>query len=211
MPPMTVVDGLDAALLDVRKAYRLIYLYQRRVLDLCEEIKKALSGNLDFYYWIPSSGVSLKRFDHSPCMQDAWAFLPLYDFCALYLPHGGHYEELKAGDWMLIVRISADSGKPDSPERDVDPRTFKDVPNCESTVRLYLYYCSQASTANWYSKVFSDNQWPRDDGKGTFDGGISTFGLKFPLARLSNAEDVSVSVKQFLEKMQAALPLNLAG
>ncbi len=91
---------------------------------------------------------------------------------------------------MLIVRISADSGKPDSRERDLDPRTFKDAPSCKSTVRLYLYYCSQASTANWYSKVFGVSQWPRDDGEGTFDGGISTFGLKFPLSRMSNAEDV---------------------
>jgi hypothetical protein len=208
--PMTVVNRLDAAFLDVRKAYRLTYLYQRRALDLCEEIKKALSANLDFYYWTPSSGVFQKRFDRSPCMQDAWAFLPLYDFCVLYKPHGVHYEELKAGDWMLVVRISADSGNPDPHERDLDPRNFrKDAASSASTARLYVYYCSQALTANWYDNVFSDNQWPRDDGEGSFDAGIRTFGHKFPLSKMSNAEDVSECVKQFSERVRTALPLKL--
>ena len=110
----------------------------------------------------------------------------------------------------MIVRISADSGKPDSPERDLDPRTFKDVPSCETTVRWYVYYCSQALTANSHARVFGENQWPRDDGEGAFDGGIRTFGLKFPLSSMSNAEEVSENVKEFSEKVRAFLPLKHA-
>jgi hypothetical protein len=73
-----------------------------------------------------------------------------------------------------------------------------------------VYYCSQALTANSHARVFGENQWPRDDGEGAFDGGIRTFGLKFPLSSMSNAEEVSENVKEFSEKVRAFLPLKHA-
>lgn len=48
------IDEMEAALCDVRKAYRLIHLYQRRVLDLCREITGGFESELNFYHWAPS-------------------------------------------------------------------------------------------------------------------------------------------------------------
>lgn len=207
---MNVMEEVDTALLDVRKAYRLVYLYQRRVLDLCDEIKKALSENLVFYFWAPSLYRSPPvRDDQSLCVRDAWVFLPLYDFCVFYLPEGVHNQDHNAGDWMLTVRISADSGYPDSGPREPDPLHFKDVASCESTVRLYVYYCSEPFKGNWYFEVFEGNQWPRDDGVGTFNRGIRTFGFKVSLSKMSNAEGVWECVERFSKEVRAALPLKL--
>lgn len=202
---MTVIDELDEALLDVRKAYRLAFLYQRRVVDLCEEIRKALSEDLIFYYWTPSCCIFPKR--DLPSSQDARAFLPLYGFCVFYLPNGVDNTELRAGDWMLTVRIAADSDNHEDDRHEPDPLQFNDVANCESTVRLYVYYCSQPLTANWYSKVFLDNQWPRDSGEGSFDQGIRTFGCKFPLSRMATPEGVFECVGEFARQVGAVLPL----
>jgi len=198
---------LSDVLLDVRKAYRLIFLYQRRVLDLCDEIKEAFPKNLLPYFWTASHiGVSPAR---GPLFRvpNAWAFLPLYDFCAFYLPEGVHNEELKPGDWMLTVRVSADSGCPDPFPGEPDPTQFTDLASCESSVRLYVYYSSQKLKANWYYGVFDNNKWPRDDGLGNLDRGIRTFGMKFPLSRMSTAEGVLECVQEFSTDMCAALSL----
>jgi len=46
---MTTKDEIQAALVDVRRAYRLLYLYQRRVIDLAKQT--ADSFDKRFYLW----------------------------------------------------------------------------------------------------------------------------------------------------------------
>jgi len=57
---MTAKEDIEGALLDVRKAYRLLYLYQQRVLDLCKEVVAALNTQLTttlgFKWWQPCRG-----------------------------------------------------------------------------------------------------------------------------------------------------------
>jgi len=48
---MVTRDEMEAALLDVRKAYRLIHLHQQRCLRLCREIAGAFDSDLNFYLW----------------------------------------------------------------------------------------------------------------------------------------------------------------
>jgi hypothetical protein len=50
---MLTKDEFDATLLDVRKAYRLIVLFQRHALDLCTEIAEAFNAKMDFCVWAP--------------------------------------------------------------------------------------------------------------------------------------------------------------
>jgi hypothetical protein len=173
------MDEIEAALCDVRKAYRLIHLYQRRVLDLCREITGAFKAELNFYYWATS------QLDMPPLRAsnpvDWWAsdFSPLYDFCVLYLPESADDRIHKPNDWMLAVRIAADSGFVLAGETEPDPRGFRKAETCESTVRLYIYYCTQKFHGKWFFDIYQENDLPRDDGEGAFAKRIRTAGMKF--------------------------------
>ena len=51
---MTIDDDLRQALSDVRKSYRLIWLYQNRVIDIVRLIRDHF--DLEFYQWCSNSG-----------------------------------------------------------------------------------------------------------------------------------------------------------
>src|SRR6266511_792365 len=203
---MATEEQLDAALLDVRKAYRLIYLYQRRMLDLCSEIAGAFEIDLNVYQWSSSHYEAPPRRGTNPLSRSAWDFLPLYDFCVLYLPEGVHYQEHKPDDWMLAVRVAADSGYAQVGSAEPDPRDFKGVASCEGTVKLYIYYCSQAFEANWYHGVYNINDFPRDYGEGAFENGVRTFGMKFSLSEMGDAKAVESCVDRFRQALREVFP-----
>jgi hypothetical protein len=200
------IDEIDAVLCDVRKAYRLIHLYQRRVLDLCREITGSFETELNFYHWTASHTEMPPRRGNDPVPRWAWDFSPLYDFCVLYLPEGVHYQSHKPDDWMLAVRVAADSGFVLSGETEPDPRDFQKVETCESTVRLYIYYCSQAFDANWFFDIYNENDFPRDDGEGSLTNGVRTAGMKFALAEMHNAGAVRTCVERFRQRLQEVFP-----
>jgi hypothetical protein len=200
------IDEIDAALCDIRKAYRLIHLYQRRVLDLCREITEAFESELNFYHWAASQFEMPARRASNPGSRWAWEFSPLYDFCVLYLPEGVHHQTHKPDDWLLAVRAAADSGFVLRGKTEPDPRGYQKVETCESTVRLYIYYCSQAFDANWFSDIYNANDFPRDDEEGSFANGIRTVGMKFALAEMHHAEAVRSCVERFRQRLQEVFP-----
>ena len=203
MPTRPEIDG---ALLDVRKAYRLLSLYQRRVLDLCGEITGVFETTLNFYQWSPSHYDSTPRRGTLPLNRWAWDFLPLYDFCVLYLPEGVHWNTHNPGDWLLAIRISADSGYQAAGAIEPDPRDFRDPTSCESSVSLYVYYCSQAFVGNWFYNVYSNNRFPQNDGEGSLERGLRTFGMKFPLSEMGDTGAVQTYVNGFRAQLQGVFP-----
>lgn len=205
---MVTKEELDAALLDVRKAYRLIALFQRRTRDLCVEIAEAFSTKMAFYVWEPSQNDRPPRSTVSPFGgRWIWDFLPLYDFCVLYLPEDIDQQNHNPGDWMLCVRISADSGYKTLRSSEPDPRDFEEAASCESIVRLYIYYSKQAFRADWYQEVYSKNDFPPDDREHSFnDGQILAFGKRFSLSELSDGTAVRHCIDEFRRELSNTFP-----
>lgn len=197
---------VETALLDVRKGYRLLSLYQRRVLDLCDEIVCAFETTLNFYTWTPSQHQITPRRGTQPTARWSWDFLPLYDFCVMFLPEGVNNNTHNPGDWMLVIRISADSGYRRDGASEPDPRVFNDPAECESTVKLYIYRCSEALEANWYYKIFEENVFPPDNGERGFDHGVRTCGMKFQLSEMENADAVGQCVERFKTMLRQTFP-----
>lgn len=197
---------IDNALCDVRKAYRLLSLYQRRVLDLCNEIVGAFETTLNFYQWTPSQYEITPRRGTQPTARWSWDFLPLYDFCVLYLPEGENNNTHNPGDWMLVIHITADSGFQTDGASEPDPRDFDSPEQCESTVRLYIYRCSEALEANWYYRIYNENDFPQDNGAGGFDHGVLTCGMRFQLSEMENADAVGQCVERFKTLLRQTFP-----
>jgi len=81
---VTRQEDLRGAFTEVRKAYRLLGLFQQQILDLAEQI----SGKLDrkFYRWLPSGDAEEIRATRNPARRPAWKMLPLNGACSVYLP-----------------------------------------------------------------------------------------------------------------------------
>ncbi len=204
---------IGPALLDVRKAYRLIYLYQEMALGLCQTIVKHLESDrssMNFYYWTPSYNDSPPRGSTDPINRKSfWDFIPLYDFCVFYLPaivSDERIETHKPGDWMLVIRILADSTYDTA--ADEDPRAFTDPPaSCESLLRLYIYFCDKAFNGNWYGKVYNTHDYPSENGEvGSPTSEIRVLGMEYPLVQLGDPEGVRDCVEDYVKRLKEVFP-----
>lgn len=126
-------DDLSQALIAVRKAYRLLYLFQRRVLDVVEEISTKLGH--DFYYWLPSGDEEAVRGGANPCDRSAWKMLPLFDANFLYLPPGVKSTDTpRKGQWLLEIIVCPDDGEPEGGKGESNPLEFGDPAKCSSKI-----------------------------------------------------------------------------
>jgi len=67
--------NLRQALLDVCKAYRLLYFFQRRIMDLAMELARELGQ--EFYVWLPAGDNESLNWLKSPFQLSAWKMLPI--------------------------------------------------------------------------------------------------------------------------------------
>ena len=130
-----VQDELQKALLDVRKAFRLLWLYQRRVLDIIHLITDKF--NHEFYCWAPMGGKPPGRMTTDPTDNWAWSMLPFYQLCLLYPPSDAILGQPKKGEWLLEIGIQSDDGFPiGEEETEPDPTQFPSVETCSSILSL---------------------------------------------------------------------------
>jgi len=103
-------EDIDAALVDVRRAYRLLYLYQRSVINLAQRVGDHFEKQ-PYVLAMAGGGPAALR---PPFGVDAWKYLPLYCASFLFLSPDSLADPLyprpRLGDWMLeVAAISDDS------------------------------------------------------------------------------------------------------
>lgn len=192
---MTEDDGLHAALCDVRKAYRLIWLYQRRVLDIAKVVSEEF-GQHEFRWWSPQYFDPPGQRTVNPMSKWAADFLPLYDFSLLSLPqeNGGVQ---KLGEWMLEITFSADDGYKEGEKNEPDPVTFAAPEKCGSQMGLYAWACTKTKKQNWFWDVWNELDWPEKDVREYADEGIRVVGRRTSLANLPDKDAVLGEVEVF--------------
>jgi hypothetical protein len=195
-------EDAKSALLDVRKAYRLIFLYQRRILDLVKVIKKQFEQHV-FYQWSPCNCDPPPIRDSDPLKRWAWDFIPMYDFSILYLPsNAASNGKPQPGDWMLEIHFLTDDGFPHEQEPEPnpsDPTEFRPVQSSASTVVLAAYLCTKAVKGNWFWDVWNEMDWQKEETKDYPDFGIKLVYKRFPLADMLDEKAVRSAVEQFKE------------
>ena len=93
-------EELSRALLDVRKAYRLLYLFQQRIMDLMAQFSGALGQS--FWYWLPAGDEEAILGSKNPVERSSWKMLPLFDASLLFLPPGVDPNSgPQKGQWLL--------------------------------------------------------------------------------------------------------------
>jgi hypothetical protein len=149
-----MTTSLDAALLDVRKAYRLLADYQQRIIELLGFIRSEFGAVPYHQHWRnkPPQGFS-------PALEQSndagLRFLPLLDVSVLWILHFNKHEDYvhhhSSGDMLIDVQICSDAGIATHGDRTSEP-----VETSQSALAFTLYHCDDPAPApfNWYGRVW---------------------------------------------------------
>lgn len=154
---MPTVTSIDSALLDVRKAYRLLADYQQRILELLGFIREELGA--DYYYQVPRNRVP-RSLDGLEVSNNAGErFLPFNDTSVLWLRHSGQEDPVhchQKGDLLIDVWVRNDTGNGENNEPALS------VEDSRSELRIYIFQCvdPQKGVHNWRSQVWDLTYYP---------------------------------------------------
>jgi hypothetical protein len=201
---------LEAALVDVRKAYLLLHAYQKRLLDTCRSIGDRL--RCDFYQTVYHAGRAPAS-SSRPFQGFDWSMLPLYHFSLLFLPPSELADPnvTKANDWMFEVRIISDSTYVAlNGNWKKEPSWTKDPKDGKSSLVLYAFQSTADLKRNWYWDVYLKSKWPvpqtlvRDDGKST-----AIYAMAFEISQFLDKEAVDEAVSKFATAMAENLGITM--
>lgn len=192
---MTNDNDVKSALADVRRAYRLLFLYHRRVADLIAEIASLM--RCEFYYQ------AFRPQRHGVYGQNWDQALPMIRNCFLFLPSGQETQELRTGDWMLAVLVHSDTEFPLDDAPDVSLAKLRPPEAAQSRLSLMVYRSMMDQERNWYHNVWLAAGWPKD-GQVTvdIDGAIATYAMSFDLAGLTDSDAVKSQVTRFQDALR---------
>ena len=204
---------LDNALTDVRKAYRLLWCYQKRVFDMVKLFVEEFD-DMTFYNWRTLHAGHPCRTGTNP-MGDRWTWdmLPMVRASYLFLPGGSDHNATLPGQWMLEVFINSDGGFSEAEDGyEPDPANFEAAEKSTSTVSLFAWYCRGETSKNWLGGVWKTLDWPGADGEKVdhADPPFTVFRRDFDLATLPDKDAVRAAAASFQASASEALGIDLA-
>jgi hypothetical protein len=138
-------DDLTRVLSDVRRAYRLLQVYHRRLCDLLDSLHDVLAGGgLAFDRWEPMNVWRLPKPKTPFFRPEQWA----WDLTPAYQVRCAWEQAAKGRSRRVIVEAIADTGYTASDEGEPEPSAFKDAEQCATELRVILW-TARAKRADW--------------------------------------------------------------
>lgn len=204
------MTDLKSALVDVRRAYRLLWSYQRRMIDLVQLIGDGFDTH-KFYAWASPSFDRQTNLTSTPLKKWAWDGLPFYKVCFLFMPTEASPHNPKAGDWLLEVFLDTDNVDVQQMRGEPDASKFPDATTTASMLKLVAWKCTKDVSANWFRDIWRSSDWPPVDGVPFQVPGkpVVSMSLSVPLEELSNRQSVMNLISTFRAKVQTQLGIVL--
>lgn len=192
---------LAGALMDVRKAYRLLWLYQQTLMDTYTEILRHL--NVTHYYG------NLKPLQRgtNPVPQSPGAFLPLLQVSTLYLSMTDSPHVQQPGDYMIELRHIGDTGN----SINGYPTAAPSVSQSSTELWIYVFHATAASEVNWHGSIWQNKDYPEHDTKLVLNAqpNIQVYGSRFDVATLGGPQAIAAQMAHFKSRVQEVLGLQL--
>ena len=206
-------NEVKQALQEVRKAYRLLWLFHKRAFEIVGTIKDYFGA--PYYYSSMPNKPGQPGTD--PFGRWTWDMLPMQQMSFLFchrsnLEKGHNYPQ--KGDMLLAVSLIVDSGRDDLNYRNVDanPMDFKPVDECKTYIRINVYVCYEnIEDRNWYWHIWNTVPYP-DTGeclKHSTVSGIKIYGKVIDLSLLHSKDAINSKMKEFTEDVQSAMGYDL--
>ncbi len=150
--------NLINSLNETRKAYRLIYAYQRRIVDLTKYISESMKYSP---YWWDNEYFNVRSNTH-PVNRSAFDFVPFYvGTYMLFLKEGQSANKVKVGEGILDIQIDIDDCFKESKH---EPNTleFEDSENCSAIFYMGAIISQVEEEKNWLQDVYYQLEYPED-------------------------------------------------
>lgn len=186
---------LKDALIEVRKAYRLVAVYQRRILDMAKTIQKSFDYKS---YHYESSHYNVRG---RAVPTDRWSLdmLPLYQgLCLLYLPQKADSNFTKNDEWMLEIRFDNDTGFIMSGSSEPNPTSFKSPEKCESRLWLCAFGTFRdESNTNWLNDVYNETHYSDNEKNEWHNEKTYSIGKNYDLSAIADEPALNVVICDF--------------
>lgn len=200
-----MTGNLEHALLDVRRAYRLLADYQQSLFELLGYIREHL-GAVNYYHeYVYSQPKGLAGLDKRN--DSGLRYLPFYDLAAIWLRFPGeqseHWDNHLAGDLMFGAWVRSDTG---FNKRDGSFRS-EAVEDTRSELVLSVVVCEEDGTGiNWYHNVWVAIKYPVDGQVNATDKpGYRCFAKAIPLAELADKASIDAALRTWCADATAKL------
>ena len=210
---MSVDQQSQDAMTDVRRAYRLVWAYQRRMLDMVQAVVKAFPETTH-HYWTPTEFDGLPRRASDPIGCWAWDALPYYSVSWLRVVEGLEEKHMPlAGRWMLEIQHEADNGWKDGKD-EPDARIFEKAENSSSTLSIIIWKSEVEKPGNWYAawNAYSKD-WPdaeTDPNAVDEESGLRAVIVSQDMAEFASVEDVTAMANEARRRGREELGLDLS-
>lgn len=208
----TNTQKLTNALQDVRRAHRILYAYQRRMLDLVHFIQSKLDMREFRGFKHFSNPIHGRRKGHSrlSIWHDMWAWDYLYSYLFEY-----HLGEQKTSDELHDYKLSliqySDTGYFDREEEEEEEATrlelekFKPEEKSGSKLLFFLEYKPKDSEWEWKDGSYMERiVLDKEVGSKKHETGVITIGVEhkqilysFPLEEFINIETTLEVLREF--------------
>lgn len=201
---LNTTTTIHDALLDVRKAYRLLADYQQRILELLGFIREEL--NADYYHQLTRNRLPRNMQGLDVSNNAGQRFLPFNDISVLWLRHTGqedpvHYHQ--KNDLLIDVWVRSDTGNGE------DNEMVESVEQSRSELRIFFFLCvtPQERQCNWYSQVWAKTYYPKLGEVAICDDnpGYLTYGEAICLSTLTDATTTLDAIKGLRERASIKL------
>ncbi|SDJ45153.1 hypothetical protein SAMN04488540_10890 [Ferrimonas sediminum] len=195
------LESMQQALLDVRRAQRLLVAYHQRLLPIIGHVAEAL--HCRFLSWEPTYHARPGAQNPNPFECWSWEHSPLNDARFLFLSDTVRdVERATPEDWMLSVRLVTDSGLEASmlkQHKNWDATEIQPDPDDSHSRLTFVAYhpLSELRQAGVWPSLAADNPTPPADGRPvplTQDGEM--FAMEVELARLAEDNGITELIDQ---------------
>lgn len=203
-------QDLNAALLDVRRAYRLLADYQKRQFDLLSYIRNKLDAVPYYQAYAFARPGDLRGLENQT--NAGLRFLPFMDISAIWLRHQNQVEfwdKHLPGDLMFGAWVRSDTGF-DKYQGIYKGETAE---ASKSLIVLSVVICDTPNDnpGNWYNKVWNPLPYPEDGEVGVSEAvpGYRVYAKSIDLAGLADQVSVDAAIDQWRKDAATALKVPL--
>lgn len=203
---MDNMTELQQALLDVRKAQRLLVAFHQRVLPVIQKIGADLDCNFD--YWYPVNHGPAPKGNTNPFNRWSWDYSSLSDAIFFFLPEQTESRNsAPKGAWALTIRLQTDTGISDcfgQKSRNWDALAIEPTPESSQTqLVVSAFRSTQDINENWAWWNMFNNE------KNQFKEGLVIGSYKecevltqlVPVENLMEEESVDMFIDEFKQRL----------
>jgi hypothetical protein len=196
-----------AAFVHVRKAYRLLWLYQQTLMDTYNEMVRHL--NVRYY----RTELDPLQRDINPTQKPPRTLLPLLWISTLYLNRTGDADQQRPDDYLVDIVHIADTGylNANYSTNNGYPTHACAARTASSELRLFVFHATATSAVNWYSDIWQKTNYPGHDTMLNSEAQptIQVYGYHFDVATLTDQQAIATQMAQYKGRVNAALRLQL--